>query len=102
MIYVDNGFKVSICVLEGDIDVVFMDIYMFVMDGVEVIKCICKLDSGVVSMFIIGLMVEVFKECYDIFIEVGMNNVVIKFVIIEVLKESLVKLEWENIFIFLM
>ena len=96
VIHVDNGLKASTRVLEGDIDVVFMDIHMPVMDGVEATKRIRKLDSGAASTPIIGLTAEAFKERHDTFIEAGMNNVVTKPVTIEALKESLVKLEREN------
>ena len=90
--HVDNGLKATARVEEGGIDVVFMDVHMPVMDGIEATKRIRKLDGTLGQIPVIGLTAEAFKERHIAFKEAGMDDIVTKPVTIEALQESLLKL----------
>lgn len=90
--HVDNGLKAAARVEEGGIDVVFMDVHMPVMDGIEATKRIRKLDGTLGQIPVIGLTAEAFKERHIAFKEAGMDDIVTKPVTIEALQESLLKL----------
>ena len=90
--HVDNGLKAAVKVEEETFDVIFMDIHMPVMDGVEATRRIRSLPSDVSQIPIIGLTAEAFKERHDAFKQDGMNDVVTKPITIEALKGSLLKL----------
>ena len=90
--HVDNGLKAAVKVEEETFDVIFMDIHMPVMDGVEATRRIRSLPSDVSQTPIIGLTAEAFKERHDAFKQDGMNDVVTKPITIEALKGSLLKL----------
>jgi len=90
--HVDNGLKAAARVEEGGIDVVFMDVHMPVMDGIEATKRIRKLDGELSKIPVIGLTAEAFKERHVSFKEAGMDDIVTKPVTVEALQESLSKL----------
>lgn len=90
--HVDNGLKAAARVEEGGIDVVFMDIHMPVMDGIEATKRIRKLNGDSGQTPVIGLTAEAFKERHIVFKQAGMDDIVTKPVTVEALQESLVKL----------
>ena len=90
--HVDNGLKAAARVEEGGIDVVFMDIHMPVMDGIEATKRIRKLDGELGEIPVIGLTAEAFKERHLTFKQAGMDHIVTKPVTVEALQESLSKL----------
>ncbi|MBT3134412.1 response regulator [Alteromonas sp. ALT199] len=90
--HVDNGLKAAARVEEGGIDVVFMDIHMPVMDGIEATKRIRKLDGELGEIPVIGLTAEAFKERHLTFKQAGMDDIVTKPVTVEALQESLSKL----------
>jgi signal transduction histidine kinase/CheY-like chemotaxis protein len=90
--HVDNGLKAAARVEEGGIDVVFMDVHMPVMDGIEATKRIRKLNGDLGQTPVIGLTAEAFKERHIVFKQAGMDNIVTKPVTVEALQESLVKL----------
>jgi len=92
VVHVDNGLKAAAKVKEGGFDVVFMDIHMPVMDGVQATQRIRRLDGEVGQIPIIGLTAEAFKERHDIFISEGMNDVVTKPVTAGALRDSLIQL----------
>jgi signal transduction histidine kinase/CheY-like chemotaxis protein len=87
--HVDNGLKAATRVEEGGIDVVFMDVHMPVMDGIEATRRIRKLSGDNAMVPIIGLTAEAFKERHKLFKEAGMDNIVTKPVTLEALKASL-------------
>lgn len=90
--HVDNGLKAAARVEEGGIDVVFMDVHMPVMDGIEATKRIRKLNGDLGQTPVIGLTAEAFKERHIVFKQAGMDDIVTKPVTVEALQESLVKL----------
>ena len=90
--HVDNGMKAAIKAQEEHFDVIFMDIHMPVMDGIQATRRIRKLDGVKGNIPIIGLTAEAFKERHASFIQDGMNDVVTKPVTVEALKESMLKL----------
>ena len=90
--HVDNGLKAAARVEEGGIDVVFMDVHMPVMDGIEATKRIRKLNGDLGQTPVIGLTAEAFKERHIVFKAAGMDDIVTKPVTVEALQESLVKL----------
>ena len=90
--HVDNGLNATARVEEGGIDVVFMDVHMPGMDGIEATKRIRKLDGTLGQIPVIGLTAEAFKERHIAFKEAGMDDIVTKPVTIEALQESLLKL----------
>ena len=90
--HVDNGLKAVARVEESDFDVVFMDVHMPVMDGIEATSRIRKLAGNVGKVPIIGLTAEAFKERHVTFKQAGMDDVVTKPVTLEALQESLVNL----------
>lgn len=87
--HVDNGLKAATRVEEGGIDVVFMDVHMPVMDGIEATQRIRKLSGDNAMVPIIGLTAEAFKERHKMFREAGMDSIVTKPVTLEALKASL-------------
>ncbi|BFT31850.1 hypothetical protein D210916BOD24_30260 [Alteromonas sp. D210916BOD_24] len=91
--HVDNGLKAVARAEEGGIDVVFMDVHMPVMDGIEATTRIRKLAGDLGKVPIIGLTAEAFKERHVTFKEAGMDDIVTKPVTLEALQESLSKLE---------
>tara|TARA_A200000113_G_scaffold223125_2_gene238064 strand:+ start:673 stop:2544 length:1872 start_codon:yes stop_codon:yes gene_type:complete len=94
--HVDNGLKAAARVEDGGIDVVFMDVHMPVMDGIEATKRIRKLNGDLGQTPVIGLTAEAFKERHVVFKASGMNDIVTKPVTVEALQESLVKLALEQ------
>ena len=90
--HVDNGLKAAARVEEGGIDVVFMDVHMPVMDGIEATKRIRKLEGDLSQTPVIGLTAEAFKERHVSFKQAGMDDIVTKPVTVEALQESLLKL----------
>ena len=90
--HVDNGLKAAARVEEGGIDVVFMDVHMPVMDGIEATKRIRKLEGDLSQTPVIGLTAEAFKERHVSFKLAGMDDIVTKPVTVEALQESLLKL----------
>jgi signal transduction histidine kinase/CheY-like chemotaxis protein len=90
--HVDNGLKAAARVEEGGIDVVFMDVHMPVMDGIEATKRIRKLKGDLSQTPVIGLTAEAFKERHVSFKQAGMDDIVTKPVTVEALQESLLKL----------
>ncbi|GFD69339.1 hypothetical protein KUL106_26020 [Alteromonas sp. KUL106] len=90
--HVDNGLKAAARVEEGGIDVVFMDVHMPVMDGIEATKRIRKLSGTLGHTPVIGLTAEAFKERHTVFKAAGMNDIVTKPVTVDALQESLLKL----------
>ena len=90
--HVDNGLKAVARVEEGGIDVVFMDVHMPVMDGIEATKRIRRLEDKGEQTPIIGLTAEAFKERHVAFKQAGMSDIVTKPVTVEALRDSLVKL----------
>ncbi|WP_394222345.1 ATP-binding protein [Alteromonas gracilis] len=90
--HVDNGLKAAARVEEGGVDVVFMDVHMPVMDGIEATKRIRKLEGELSQTPVIGLTAEAFKERHVSFKKAGMNDIVTKPVTVEALLESLLKL----------
>ena len=90
--HVDNGLKAAARVEEGGIDVVFMDVHMPVMDGIEATKRIRKLKGELSNIPVIGLTAEAFKERHISFKQAGMDDIVTKPVTVEALQESLLKL----------
>lgn len=93
VIHVDNGLKAAARVEEGGIDLVFMDIHMPVMDGVEATQRIRKLESPCKNVPIIGLTAEAFKDRHEAFMQAGMQDVVTKPVTIEALEASMISLQ---------
>ena len=91
--HVDNGLKAAARVEDGDIDLVFMDIHMPVMDGVEATQRIRKLESPCKDVPIIGLTAEAFKDRHEAFMQAGMQDVVTKPVTLEALESSMVALQ---------
>lgn len=87
--HVDNGLKAASRVEEGGIDVVFMDVHMPVMDGIEATRRIRKMNEDSAKVPIIGLTAEAFKERHTLFKEAGMDSIVTKPVTLEALRESL-------------
>jgi len=87
--HVDNGLKAASRVEEGGIDVVFMDVHMPVMDGIEATRRIRKMNEDSAKVPIIGLTAEAFKERHTLFKEAGMDRIVTKPVTLEALRESL-------------
>lgn len=87
--HVDNGLKAASRVEEGGIDVVFMDVHMPVMDGIEATRRIRRINGINAEVPIIGLTAEAFKERHKLFKEAGMQSIVTKPVTLESLKESL-------------
>ena len=87
--HVDNGLKAVSRVEEGGIDVVFMDVHMPVMDGIEATRRIRKMNEDNAKVPIIGLTAEAFKERHTLFKEAGMDSIVTKPVTLEALRESL-------------
>ena len=94
--HVDNGLKAAARVEDGGIDVVFMDVHMPVMDGIEATKRIRKLNGDLGQTPVIGLTAEAFKERHIVFKAAGMDDIVTKPVTVEALQESLVKLALEQ------
>ncbi|WP_233095090.1 ATP-binding protein [Alteromonas sp. IB21] len=94
--HVDNGLKAAARVEDGGIDVVFMDVHMPVMDGIEATKRIRKLNGDLGQTPVIGLTAEAFKERHVVFKASGMDDIVTKPVTVEALQESLVKLALEQ------
>lgn len=92
VVHVDNGMKAAMKAEDGGFDVIFMDIHMPVMDGVQATQRIRKLAGSASEIPIIGLTAEAFKERHQAFIEDGMNDVVTKPITLEALKESLIAL----------
>ncbi len=90
--HVDNGLKAAARVEEGGIDVVFMDVHMPVMDGIEATTRIRKLSGTLGNTPVIGLTAEAFKERHTVFKAAGMNDIVTKPVTVDALQESLLKL----------
>ncbi len=90
--HVDNGLKATARVEEGGIDVVFMDVHMPVMDGIEATTRIRKLSGTLGNTPVIGLTAEAFKERHTVFKAAGMNDIVTKPVTVDALQESLLKL----------
>ena len=92
VVHVDNGMKAAMRAEEDDFDVIFMDIHMPVMDGIQATHRIRRLTGEASQTPIIGLTAEAFKERHDAFIKDGMNDVVTKPITLEALKESLIVL----------
>jgi CheY-like chemotaxis protein len=59
---VENGRQAVIAVLEGDFDVVLMDMEMPEMDGVEATRAIRRLDERVRHVPIVALTANAFSE----------------------------------------
>ena len=87
----ENGLEASLKVASQVYDVVFMDIHMPVMDGVEATQRIRSTKLPEANVPIIGLTAEAFTERHQAFKEVGMNDVVTKPVTLEALQKSLLR-----------
>lgn len=90
--HVENGMFAIDRVEEGGIDMVFMDVHMPVMDGIEATRRIRKLPAGLGEIPIVGLTAEAFQERHVAFKEAGMNHIVTKPITIDALRNSLLKL----------
>ncbi|WP_420934235.1 ATP-binding protein [Alteromonas sp. A081] len=90
--HVENGMFAIERVEEGGIDMVFMDVHMPVMDGIEATRRIRKLPAGLGEIPIVGLTAEAFQERHVAFKEAGMNHIVTKPITIDALRNSLLKL----------
>ena len=71
---------------------VFMDVHMPVMDGIEATRRIRKLSGPLSEIPIVGLTAEAFQERHIAFKEAGMNDIVTKPITIDGLRNSLLKL----------
>ena len=90
VLHAENG-KIAVDIVAVEpIDVVFMDIHMPEMDGIEATKSIRAEDANA-SLPIIGLTAEAFIERHSQFIQAGMNAVVTKPFTEEQLQDALVK-----------
>jgi signal transduction histidine kinase len=92
VIHVENGLFAVDSVEEGGIDMVFMDVHMPVMDGIEATRRIRKLSGSLGEIPIVGLTAEAFQERHIAFKEAGMNDIVTKPITIDGLRNSLLKL----------
>jgi CheY-like chemotaxis protein/two-component sensor histidine kinase len=90
--HVENGMFAVDRVEEGGIDMVFMDVHMPVMDGIEATRRIRKLSGPLSEIPIVGLTAEAFQERHIAFKEAGMNDIVTKPITIDGLRNSLLKL----------
>ena len=91
--HVENGMFAVDRVEEGGIDMVFMDVHMPVMDGIEATRRIRKLSGALGGMPIVGLTAEAFQERHIAFKEAGMNDIVTKPITIDGLRNSLLRLD---------
>jgi CheY-like chemotaxis protein len=71
---VENGRQAVIAVLEGDFDVVLMDMEMPEMDGVEATRAIRRLDERVRHVPIVALTANAFSEDQRRCRDAGMND----------------------------
>ena len=91
--HVENGMFAVDRVEEGGIDMIFMDVHMPVMDGIEATRRIRKLSGPLGEVPIVGLTAEAFQERHIAFKEAGMNDIVTKPITIDGLRDSLLKLD---------
>jgi signal transduction histidine kinase/CheY-like chemotaxis protein len=89
VIHVENGMLAVSRVEEGGIDMVFMDVHMPVMDGIEATRRIRKLGKPFNITPIVGLTAEAFQERHVAFREAGMNDIVTKPITLDGLRNSL-------------
>jgi CheY-like chemotaxis protein len=68
---------------------VFMDVHMPVMDGIEATRRIRKLGKPFNITPIVGLTAEAFQERHVAFREAGMNDIVTKPITLDGLRNSL-------------
>lgn len=89
VIHVENGMLAVSRVEEGGIDMVFMDVHMPVMDGIEATRRIRKSGKPYNNTPIVGLTAEAFQERHVAFREAGMNDIVTKPITLDGLRNSL-------------
>ncbi|MBX2977405.1 MAG: response regulator [Ignavibacteriaceae bacterium] len=76
---VNNGEEVMNAVEDENYDLIFMDIHMPIMDGVQATKLIKeKAASGAKDSIIIAMTANVMKDDIDNFMEIGMTDVITK------------------------
>jgi CheY-like chemotaxis protein len=76
---VNNGQEVLIAIQKDQYDILFMDIHMPVMDGIEATRLIRNDHNNQnLSIKIIAMTANVMKEDFDKFMEIGMNDVITK------------------------
>ncbi|MDP2303008.1 MAG: response regulator [Ignavibacteria bacterium] len=75
---VSNGEEAVIATQNEKYDIVFMDIHMPVMDGLEATQAIRKDNSSSADIKIIAMTANIMKEDYDKFMQIGMNDVITK------------------------
>ncbi|HRI48447.1 MAG TPA: response regulator, partial [Ignavibacteriaceae bacterium] len=76
---VNNGEEVMNAVEDENYDLIFMDIHMPIMDGVQATKLIKeKAASGAKDSIIIAMTANVMKNDIDNFMEIGMTDVITK------------------------
>jgi len=73
---VDNGYKAVDMLKQIDYDIVFMDIHMPLINGIETTQIIRKSDSGVINpnVTIIAMTASVMKDDKELFLRSGMDN----------------------------
>jgi signal transduction histidine kinase/ActR/RegA family two-component response regulator len=88
-VLVESGKQAVDAVSEGNIDLIFMDVQMPEMDGLEATRTIRNLRGPASAVRIVGLSASAFEEdtqaCYD----AGMDGFVAKPISSEALRESL-------------
>lgn len=76
---VNNGEEVMLAVEDENYDLIFMDIHMPIMDGVQATKLIKeKVASGGKDSIIIAMTANVMKDDIDNFMKIGMADVITK------------------------
>ncbi len=88
--HANNGIQAIAALEKEDIDLIFMDIHMPQMDGMEATIEIRKGDTRP-DIPIIGLTAEAFSERHAHFRDIGMNDVISKPFTEEQLKETILK-----------
>lgn len=76
---VNNGEEVILAVEDENYDLIFMDIHMPIMDGVQATKLIKeKVASGGKDSIIIAMTANVMEDDIDHFMKIGMTDVITK------------------------
>lgn len=89
---VKNGKLAVEAVIENDFDLILMDIYMPVMDGLEASLAIRKLSNPIkANIYIIALTASVTTEIKDIIKEYRINDYLIKPFSIESFKQKIIQ-----------
>lgn len=91
VVFAENGQQAVAQVIEQQPDMVFMDLHMPLMDGIQATQALRALNGPLASLPVIALTADAFKDTRDRVLSQGMDGFIAKPAGMEVIRDTLIQ-----------